>query len=159
VLPFVVQALASSSSSTAPPKTENLAPWWPAWSDFHISSFISALLAVLWAYHGWMNIAPVAEEVKNPQRNIPLALLTGVGALILLYLGTNLSYSLVLTQDEMKLMRDPTPDEIARSVGVRTTPLEDTALTRDRTVAIGYCRRLLGPAGAGLAAAAIMCSV
>ena len=44
--------------------------------------FGAALVGVLWAYHGWMNIAPIAEEVKNPQRNIPLALLGGVLLLI-----------------------------------------------------------------------------
>src|SRR5262249_9753237 len=119
----------------------------------------SALLAVLWAYHGWMNIAPVAEEVKNPQRNIPLALLTGVGVLIVLYLGTNLSYSLVLTQQEMKTMRDPTPEETAHMAHVQGTAPQSGVRTQDRTVAIGYCRRLLGSAGVGLAAAAIMCSV
>ena len=151
-LPFIVQALAESGNPSAQPRTENLSPWWPAWSDFHLSSFISALLAVLWAYHGWMNIAPVAEEVTTPQRNIPLALLIGVGTLIALYLGTNLSYSLVLTQQEMKTMRDRTPDEAALA-DARGTPPED------RTVAIGYCRRLLGSVGVGLAAAAIMCSV
>jgi APA family basic amino acid/polyamine antiporter len=132
-LPFIVQALGGPAHSTAQPRTENLAPWWPSWGDFRLSGFISALLAVLWAYHGWMNIAPVAEEVTNPQRNIPVALLTGVGILIALYLGTNFSYSLVLTQQEMAQMRE--------------------------TVAIGYCRVLLGRVGVGLAAAAIMCSV
>ncbi|HLJ94269.1 MAG TPA: amino acid permease [Gemmataceae bacterium] len=159
LLPFIVQALELPRSSTAPPRTENLAPWWPSWSDFHISGFISALLAVLWAYHGWMNIAPVAEEVTHPQRNIPLALLTGVGTLIVLYLGTNLSYSLVLTQAEMKGMRDPTPEETARLVSTAPAASERNASSSDRTVAIGYCRRLLGSAGVGLAAAAIMCSV
>ena len=87
------------------PSTGNLQPIWPAWDqlDFTIfGRFMSALLGVIWAYHGWMNIAPVAEEVTNPQRNTPLALLVGVGTLIALYLGTNLSYSLVLTQAEMK---------------------------------------------------------
>ncbi len=160
-LPFVVQALAGPGPNTAEPRMENLAPWWPAWNDFRLSGFISALLAVLWAYHGWMNIAPVAEELKNPQRNIPLALLIGVGTLIALYLGTNFSYSLVLTQQEMKGMRDKTPDELAntRLAGVGTTPPDELAQPEDKTVAIGYCRRLLGSIGVGLAAAAIMVSV
>ena len=56
-------------------------------------------------------------------------------------------------------MRDPTPDETARLADVGRTPPEETAVAQDRTVAIGYCRRLLGPVGVGLAAAAIMCSV
>ena len=51
-------------------------PIWPAdWGAVNWVAFGGALVGVFWAYHGWMNIAPVAEEVKNPQRNIPLALL------------------------------------------------------------------------------------
>jgi APA family basic amino acid/polyamine antiporter len=159
-LPFIILALAGTTHSTAQPRVENLAPWWPSWSEFQLSSFISALLAVLWAYHGWMNIAPVAEELKSPQCNIPLASMVGVGTLIALYLGTNLSYSLVLTQAEVKTMRDRTPEEMAApSAAVRDLSQEKADIPEDKTVAIGYCRRLLGPVGVGLAAAAIMCSV
>jgi amino acid transporter len=92
----------------------------------------------LWAYHGWQNISPVAEEIRNPQRNIPLALLAGVGIVLALYLGANFAYSLVLKPEEMQAMKEG---------------------ARDETVAIGFCRRLLGPVGATLAAAAVMCSV
>jgi amino acid transporter len=107
-----------------------------------LGRFTTALLSVLWAYHGWMNIAPVAEEVRQPQRNIPLSLLGGVGIIIALYLGTNLSYCLVLTQQEMAQMK-----EAADSASV------------DKTVAIGFCRRLLGSVGVAVASAAVMCSV
>src|SRR2546426_11414627 len=37
----------------------------------------TAFLGVLWAYHGWMNLAPMGAEVKNPQRTIPIAFLAG----------------------------------------------------------------------------------
>ena len=37
------------------------------------SRFAVALLAVMWAYNGWHGITPVAEEVRNPGRNIPRA--------------------------------------------------------------------------------------
>ena len=60
-----------------------------------------ALVGVFWAYHGWMNFAPIAEEVKNPHRNIPLAALTGVGIIILLYLGVNLAYLLTIPSAEI----------------------------------------------------------
>lgn len=51
-------------------------------------AFGAALLAALWAYDGWNNMPMVAGEIKNPQRNIPLAL--GLGVLFILGL-----YSLV----------------------------------------------------------------
>jgi amino acid transporter len=133
LLPFVILALSRSESDTLP-TTEHLRPFWPGSSEFDIGALITSLLGVLWAYHGWMNIAPVAEEVSNPRRNIPLALLCGTGIVIALYLGANLAYCLVLSQDEMKLMTD--------------TP-----------VVAGFSRRLLGPIGLTLASAAVMFSV
>jgi APA family basic amino acid/polyamine antiporter len=152
-LPFAVAWLAPGSGAP-PPQAANLQPVWPPAERLGLSlvgSFASALLGVLWAYHGWMNIAPVAEEIRNPQRNIPVSLLTGVGILIALYLGTNLSYSLVLTQDEMSRMKE--------MQGAEYAPGAEVATPHDDTVAIGFSRRLLGPIGVGLAAAAVMCSV
>lgn len=56
------------------------------------AAFGSATLAALWAYDGWNNLPMVGGEIKNPQRNIPLAL--GVGMIIILgiYLLTNTAY-------------------------------------------------------------------
>jgi basic amino acid/polyamine antiporter, APA family len=63
--------------------------------------FAAILLAVMWAYNGWHDIAPVAEEVRNPQRNIPLALIGGTLILILLYVGANIAYHGVLTMEQI----------------------------------------------------------
>src|SRR5260370_38642137 len=57
-----------------------------------LGKILTALLGVLWAYHGWMNIPPGAEGVRRPQPNIPLALLTGVGIIMTLYHGANRPY-------------------------------------------------------------------
>ena len=56
-----------------------------------------ALIAVFWPYDGWINIAPVSEEIREPQRNIPRALALGIGVVVLVYVGANLSYHLVLS--------------------------------------------------------------
>lgn len=56
-----------------------------------------ALMAVFWPYDGWINVAPVAEEIREPQVNLSRALGMGVGIVILIYLGANLSYHLVLS--------------------------------------------------------------
>jgi basic amino acid/polyamine antiporter, APA family len=78
--------------------TTTVAPRMPT-----LSLQISAvLLAVLWTYEGWHGLAPLAEEVRKPQRNIPLAFIAGVGTLILLYVGANLAYHGVLSMEEMK---------------------------------------------------------
>ncbi|TXT28709.1 MAG: amino acid transporter [Planctomycetota bacterium] len=53
----------------------------------------AVLLAVMWAYNGWDGVAPVAAEVRDPNRNIPRALIVGVGILILVYVGANIAYN------------------------------------------------------------------
>jgi APA family basic amino acid/polyamine antiporter len=60
-----------------------------------------AMILVWWPYDGWVMIAPVAEEVRNPQRNVPLSLMLGVGVVILVYVLANVSYHLVLTHAEV----------------------------------------------------------
>ncbi len=66
--------------------------------------FGAGVLGVLWAYHGWMNLSPLGEELRDPQRNVPRALFLGVAILIVVYLGANLAYALVLPQ---AVMADP----------------------------------------------------
>jgi len=56
-----------------------------------------ALIAVFWPYDGWINIAPIAEEIREPQFNIPRALSVGIGVVALVYVGANFSYHLVLS--------------------------------------------------------------
>lgn len=63
--------------------------------------FGAAVLGVLWAYHGWMNVSPLGEELRDPQRNVPRALVIGVGILIALYLSVNAAYALVLPMAAM----------------------------------------------------------
>lgn len=58
--------------------------------------FGAAVLGVLWAYHGWMNLGPMAEELRDPQRNIPRALLIGVGIVMFCYLAANFAYAVIL---------------------------------------------------------------
>ena len=61
------------------------------------AAFGLALIAVFWPYDGWINIAPVAEEIREPQRNVPRALGIGISTVVLVYVGANLSYHLVLS--------------------------------------------------------------
>jgi basic amino acid/polyamine antiporter, APA family len=94
VLPFVLLSRSVPPPGGVMPSAANLQPIWPTSVSF--TALASALLAVQWAYHGWMNLTPVAEEIRNPQRNLPLALLLGVGIIIALYLSANLAYYRVL---------------------------------------------------------------
>ena len=66
-----------------------------------ISGFFAALVAALWAYDGWNNVSMVASEVKNPRRNLPLALIWGTIAVIVIYLLANASYFYVLSAQDV----------------------------------------------------------
>lgn len=45
----------------------------------------ASVLPVLWAYDGWMNVGMLAEEIRNPQRNLPLAFIGGLSLTVLVY--------------------------------------------------------------------------
>ncbi len=51
-----------------------------------------ALISVLWAYDGWADLSFVGGEVKDPQRNLPRALIFGTLAIIAIYLLVNAAY-------------------------------------------------------------------
>ena len=65
------------------------------------SGFVAALVAALWAYDGWNNVGMVASEVKDPQRNLPLALIGGTLAVVAIYLLANWAYFRILTPAEV----------------------------------------------------------
>jgi amino acid transporter len=59
------------------------------------------MLGALWAYDGWNNIAFMAGEVKRPERNLPLALISSMILVMLLYVFDNISYYHVLTPTQI----------------------------------------------------------
>ena len=99
-----------------------------------IAGFAAAMIGALWAYDGWNNVTFLAGEVKNPGRNLPLALIGGGLVVMSLYLFVNLSYFHVLT-----------PTEIA-------------SVPASSSVAAEVVRRLLGALAVTLMAAAMMTS-
>ncbi len=99
----------------------------------HEGRFAVLLLSIMWAYDGWEGVTPVAEEIRNPQRNIPWALIGGLGTVILLYVAANVAYHSVLSMDEV-------------------------ASTKDGVAAVEVMRKLLGPHGETLMAVGMMIS-
>lgn len=67
-----------------------------------ISVFGLALAGAFWAYDGWNNVTFVSGEIKNPQRNVPLALIYGTLIVIAVYVFINMAFLYVLPIDEMK---------------------------------------------------------
>jgi APA family basic amino acid/polyamine antiporter len=60
------------------------------------------MIAVLWTYEAWYFVTYAAGEIKDPQRNIPRALLGGLLILMSIYASVNIAYLYALTIDEMK---------------------------------------------------------
>lgn len=99
-----------------------------------IAGFGAAMLAALWAYDGWSNLTIVAGEVKNPNRNLPLALIGGMTLIVLLYTFVNAAYFYVLS------------------------PTEAAGVSRSSSVATEAVRHLLGPLAASVMAAGLLVS-
>jgi len=57
-----------------------------------ISALGVGLIAVFWAYDGWVYITWVAGEVKEPRKNVPLAMVLGVLVVGVIYIAMNLTY-------------------------------------------------------------------
>ena len=66
-----------------------------------ISALGVGLIAVFWAYDGWVYITWVAGEVKDPRRNVPLAMVFGVLAVGAIYLAMNMTYVYALPLSEV----------------------------------------------------------
>src|SRR5207244_4892178 len=54
-----------------------------------VAAFFAALVAALWAYDGWNNVSMVASEIREPQRNLPRALIGGTLAVMVISLLAN----------------------------------------------------------------------
>ena len=69
---------------------------WKSWSGFGL-----AVLAALWAFDGWNNLSMAAGEIRDPDRVIPRSLAWGLIAVLVLYVGANLSYFYALPFEEV----------------------------------------------------------
>jgi len=73
-----------------------------SWLDFDfIKAMFAALLAAFWAYEGWNTVGFLGGEIQNPNRNLPLALFSGMLIIIGAYVVVNFTYLYVLPVDEI----------------------------------------------------------
>jgi basic amino acid/polyamine antiporter, APA family len=85
-----------------------------------LAGFGAAMLGALWAYNGWNEVTYVAEEVKEPQKNLPLALIGGISVIAALYIFVNATYFYVLTPAEIAgvpLSSAVATEVVARALG------------------------------------------
>lgn len=100
-----------------------------------LSAVLAAMLSAFWAYDGWSNISFITGELKNPKRNIPIAIMSGVAIAMLLYVLVNFAYMNVLSLEKLR------------------------AVDQSRIGAAVVAETLLGKAGQSLIVILIMISV
>ena len=79
------------------------------------AAFVLALQGVVFAYDGWVGIAYFSEEVENPGRAIPRALVGGVLSVVALYVAINAAFLAVLSLDALARSALPAAD-VARAI-------------------------------------------
>jgi APA family basic amino acid/polyamine antiporter len=82
-----------------------------------IAGFMAALVAALWAYDGWNDLNMVAGEIRNPERDIPIALIAGVAIVGTLYVLVNAAVQYVLPASAVGASQRPASDAMALVLG------------------------------------------
>lgn len=74
--------------------------FWPeTFGWFTIVAMGEAMRLAFFSYSGWEGATYVAEEVRNPRKNLPRSLFLGIGGVLLLYLAANAAYLFQLGED------------------------------------------------------------
>ncbi len=102
LLAIVVSGLVFGGGSLANFQTPSMRYAPQDWTDFtFIKAMFAALLAAFWAYEGWNTVGFIGGEIKNPHRNLPLALFAGMMVIIGAYVLVNFTYLYVLPIDQL----------------------------------------------------------
>ncbi len=82
-----------------------------------ISGVGLSIISVLWAYEGWQYVTFLAGEAKDPQRDIPKAIVLGTIALIVIYVIANLGYVAALGTARMAASERVAGEAVAQVMG------------------------------------------
>lgn len=96
------------------------------------AGFGAAILGTLWAYEGWVNVCNLGDELENPSKNLPKAIVLGLTVIMLVYVALNVAIINVMPMD---------------AVAASPKAASDAAVV------------LFGPSGAAFISAGIMISI
>jgi APA family basic amino acid/polyamine antiporter len=68
---------------------------------FPFATFFAIMLSAFWAYDGFVNIGAISGEIINPKKNIPIAIITGVSIVLVLYVVVNYAYMNSMSVDQL----------------------------------------------------------
>lgn len=77
----------------------------------------TALVAVLFAYGGWQHANNIAEEIREPERRLPIALLVGVAIVVIVYVSANAAYLAALGPGGLAASSAPAADALRSAFG------------------------------------------
>jgi APA family basic amino acid/polyamine antiporter len=75
---------------------EHMTPFWPDDWGQATAGFGTAMIACTYSYGGWDASTGLAEEIRDPTRNVPRSIFVGIGVVIALYLLINGTFLYVL---------------------------------------------------------------
>jgi APA family basic amino acid/polyamine antiporter len=103
----------------------------PASARGGLAGFGAAMLGAMWSYNGWNEVTYVGGEIRNPQRNLPIAILSGIGIIATLYVFANAAYFYVLAPAAVAgipVSSSVATEVVTRFLGERTGGLMAAAL-------------------------------
>ncbi len=112
IIVFIIAGLTSSKGSiqhltTANESITNRLDTWML-----VKAMFVASLGAFWGYEGWNNIAYIGEEIKEPKKNLPIALMTGTVVVICAYVLLNIVFIYIMPIDFF-IGLSSTPNKIA----------------------------------------------
>jgi len=93
------------------------------WTPATWPGFLLALVAALWAYEGASSFCNLAGEVRDADRNVPRALMIGVGGVMIVYLAINLAYLYILPLDVIQRSPLVAADAAGKVLGAAASAL------------------------------------
>jgi len=84
-----------------------------------VSALLAGLVPAMFAYGGWQNANFVVEEMRDPERNLPRAILFGVAIVIAVYVAANVAYVHVLSAPVLAATQTPAAELAKHVLGPR----------------------------------------
>lgn len=115
LLAIITTGIACWPQSNAAQNLEPFLP--PSINGSTLMSIGMALVFILWTYGGWTESAYVAEEIRNPTRDLPRSIILGLALTTGLYLLVNLIYMAYVPLIEMSRHKLAAAEMMTRAVG------------------------------------------
>lgn len=101
ILLLIALGLFFSGAAVHTPASPIEAPFKEVSNFSWLAIFFGVMLNAFWSYDGFSNVAAASAEIKNPKRNIPIAIITGVSIVLVLYVLINYAFMKAMPLHEL----------------------------------------------------------